>query len=183
MMGGSVPYMSPEQIRDNRAVDLRSDIYSFGIVLYEMLTGVLPFRVEAGETEDPDYLIKHKHRFNDAVPPSRLNPKVPPALDRIVAKALEKTKDMRYGSCQEFAEALRASTAEAPASRVKMPDFPVGPQSFAPPRRVEPPAPEVLRVGTVRVTASQIMSWLPWALMGFSVLIVVLSVYLYLHLR
>jgi len=178
MMAGSVPYMSPEQIRDNRSVDLRSDIYSFGIVLYEMLTGVLPFRVEPGETEDPDYLIKHKHRFNIAVPPSNLNPKVPAALDLIVAKALEKTKEMRYSSCQEFAAALISLSTEAPRKRVEPPDFSAAAIPLRSPRKASQ-SPVLLRIGAVRITAAQLTLWLPWALIGFSMLIVAISVYLH----
>lgn len=178
MMGGSVPYMSPEQIRDNRAVDLRSDIYSFGIVLYEMLTGVLPFRVEAGESEDPDYLIKHKHKFNIAVPPSTLNPKVPRALDLVVAKALEKEKDLRYRSCQEFAEALKAVSTGPPVKRVAMPDQLPYEDSYEP-RRMAERGPALVRIGPLRLTAAQLTSWLPWMMMGFSALIVAISLYIY----
>jgi serine/threonine-protein kinase len=178
MMGGSVPYMSPEQIRDNRSVDLRSDIYSFGIVLYEMLTGVLPFRVETGETEDPDYLIKHKHRFNIAVPPSRLNPKVPETLDAIVAKALEKTKEQRYSSCQEFAEALSSLSVEVKIGRVKKPEAGAAAEVYQPSRRGSA-SPVLFRLGSFRVTAAQLTAWLPWALIGFSVLIVAISLFFY----
>jgi serine/threonine-protein kinase len=178
MMGGSVPYMSPEQIRDNRAVDLRSDIYSFGIVLYEMLTGLLPFRVEPGESEDPDYLIKHKHRFSIAVPPGTLNPKVSRVLDQVVAKALEKEKDLRFRSCQEFAAALSALSSDAPAKRVVMPDFPPPADSWQAQSAGESLRSPV-RMGPLRLSASQLTSWLPWLLMGFSALIIAMSLYVY----
>jgi serine/threonine-protein kinase len=178
MMGGSVPYMSPEQIRDNRSVDLRSDIYSFGVVLYEMLTGVLPFRVEPGETEDPDYLIKHKHKFSVATPPSNLNPMVPVALDRIVAKALEKTKDLRYGSCQEFAAALNSFSTEPPPKRVVMPDFPDSQDLFSPSDPTTAAAP-LFRLGRRTFTTAEVTLWLPWILMGASALIIGIALYVF----
>jgi serine/threonine-protein kinase len=179
MMAGCVPYMSPEQIRDNRSVDLRSDIYSFGIVLYEMLTGVLPFRKEPGETEDPDYLIKHKHRYTPAVPPGTLNPQVPPALDTIVLKALEKDRNLRYLSCGDFALDLRKFIS-TPPKRVFMPEISSGTAFPAPPRSVEDTE-TAIRAGQFSLSARHINSFLPWALIGCSALIVLIA--LILHFR
>lgn len=180
MMGGSVPYMSPEQIRDPRSVDLRSDVYSFGIVLYEMITGLLPFRVEPGETEEPDYLIKNKHRYAMVVPPSRLNPLVSVQLDRVVLKALEKDKDQRYRSCAEFADAMRSLGGEPPRSRISLPATAL--ESEQPPRPVSSNKSKVLvRAGAFHLTEAQINAYLPWALLVCSALIIVIA--LVLHFR
>ena len=89
---GSVHYLSPEQARGGY-VDARSDIYSLGIVLYEMLTGNVPF------DGDNPVSVAMMH-MNEAVPPpSRINPSVSPALDKVVLKATAKHQPDRYKSC------------------------------------------------------------------------------------
>jgi serine/threonine-protein kinase len=110
---GSPRYMAPEQVA-GRPFDHRADVFSLGVVLYEMLTGAAPF----GGGDIPQLMFQV---MNAAVPPpSRANPSLPAVLDFIVARALKKNPEERYGSATEFAQDLRASlpeVAQAQAAR------------------------------------------------------------------
>jgi hypothetical protein len=97
---GTIDYIAPEQIQD-KPVDGRADIYSLGCVLYECLTGRVPF------VKDVDAAVIWAHVQEPPVPPSTVSPELPSAIDSVVARALAKEPDERYGTCREFTAAVR----------------------------------------------------------------------------
>ncbi|MFO7683687.1 MAG: Calx-beta domain-containing protein, partial [Chloroflexota bacterium] len=96
---GSLAYMSPEQC-ENKPLDGRSDIYSLGIVLYQLATGKLPFQINA-----PADIVKHLEET--PLPPRLINPDLPEIVETITLKAMEKKPGSRYQSAAEMAHALR----------------------------------------------------------------------------
>src|SRR3954465_8904608 len=146
---GTAQYLSPEQAR-GAPVDPRSDLYSLGIVLYEMLTGAVPF------TGDTPVEIAMKHLSQIPEPPSKLRPEVPHDLDAVVMRALAKDPAQRYGSTEEMDADLARVARGVSVSRESEEAMTqvlsgVGPASMAAtmvtrPRAVAPPpAPPIYR--------------------------------------
>lgn len=139
LMMGTPRYMSPEQV-SGRPVDHRSDIFSLGTVLYEMLTGTKLF---AGE--DATEIMYNVSQLRP-LPPSRINRQVSPMLDLVVAKALEKSIDERYQDARQFAVDLRASLSEA-GGRAFGPDVTTRTERIAGGAKADEPATRTLRIG------------------------------------
>lgn len=105
---GTLEYMSPEQIKAHET-DARSDIYAVGIVLYEMLTGQIPF------VKDTEFELQQAQINEKPKSPCTFSEEIPKEIARLVLKALEKNPEKRFSSAREFSEALRKQIAFAPS--------------------------------------------------------------------
>ena len=118
--GGTLKYMSPEQISNISEVDARSDLYSLGMTAYEILAGDLPF-----EDTDTDFGIMRKVVEGKIPPPDELNAEIPSGLAQWIMGAIEKRQDDRYQSAEEMLEALRKADRQSGGKTITQPDWEV----------------------------------------------------------
>ncbi|MGH3898696.1 MAG: serine/threonine-protein kinase, partial [Pseudonocardiaceae bacterium] len=117
---GTIDYIAPEQIQ-GKPVDSRTDLYALGCVLYQCLTGMVPF------PRDEAAALMWAHVHDEPPPVTTRRPDLPPQIDHIVTKAMAKQPEDRYPTCQELALALRAAAADPAASDQSRTVFPAPP--------------------------------------------------------
>jgi Tol biopolymer transport system component/predicted Ser/Thr protein kinase len=122
---GTISYMSPEQVRA-KELDTRTDLFSFGAVLYEMATGTLPFRGESTGVIFDSILNRAP------VPPVRLNPDLPAELERIVTKCLEKDRDLRYQHASDVRTDLQRLKRDTDSARISAVRWPIQQRRWSP---------------------------------------------------
>jgi len=172
---GTPEYMSPEQA-EGRSVDQRSDIYSLGVVLYQLLTGRVPF-----EAKTPTQILL-AHVTQPPTPPTQINPAIPRAVEAVVLRALAKRPEERFATAGEMAQALARAASGAPASAYVAPTVVPGrlsqtppppsytpqpstpPPAYVPPQPYTPPPPPAVR------KSGGAVNWLLWGGLGLAAL-------------
>ncbi len=159
MMVGTPQYISPEQAQGVKELDGRTDIYSLGVILYEMLTGRVPF------SADTPFATVHDHIYTPLPPPSSVNPEITPQVERMLLKALAKNPEDRYPSAKDLLEAVETAL-----------DGQGGPEVT--PAQIPPPAPQPRpeEPTTLSTQKSAPTPWWVWAGGGGLVILLVMAI-------
>jgi hypothetical protein len=184
-MLGTPQYISPEQARGEKNLDAGTDIYSFGVVLYELVVGRVPF------SADTPFSIIHDHIYKPLPRPRGINPKVPEEVERVLFKALAKSRADRYAKVEDLVAAFRKAILQAPGE--VMPDLgtaqaatrveeKVKEKAAAPARRPAAPAeplPTIAEPTPERPSASAPRPWL-WVVSGVAITCICLTAFVLL---
>jgi serine/threonine-protein kinase len=191
---GTAQYLSPEQARGER-VDARSDLYSTGCLMYELLTGRPPF------TGDSPVAIAYQHVRENPIPPSRLDPDIPPWADAIVLKAMAKSPNDRYQSAAEMQADIQRAASGMQVAAMAMPPMPTRADYYGYPDRTQRMGPQTAMGAAPTAVApyqqtgygggydggdreprrSWARRWLPWLIPLLVVLAAVVAAVLLLH--
>jgi len=160
---GTLNYMSPEQVKGSADLDHRSDLYSLGMTVYEMLAGELPF------DEDSDEFAQMRTIVEDELPPpDEFNPQVPDRLSALVMRALEKDPDDRFQSAEEMREAFEESRREPSARGSSTPEPPtLAPQTTSSQEKASSEeGPRWATVAGLAVAAFLLVGIILWLIVG-----------------
>ena len=160
MMLGTPQYVAPEQAKGVKDLDARTDVYSFGIVLYELLVGRPPF------VADTPYAVIHDHIFTPLPLPRELNPDLPEAAQRLLLKALAKEPDDRFQSVEALISALKEAKSAPAATPAEAAT--VSSETIVVPPPTPPPQPkavERIQVRKEKTKPKKKRRW-PWAVAG-----------------